>query len=114
MTAPTLFDQPLANQLRDAGIAQSDANAPDAWKVLADDAGRWCARMRVTFTSDDVWGRMVDVDSELALSVPEGRAMGAVMQRLKKAGVIDFANEMPRPSARPSLHSSPRRVWRAA
>lgn len=114
MTAASLFDQDLGNKLRDAGIAQADSHAPVAWKALADDAGRWCARMRVTFTSDDVWARMVDVDSELALSVPEGRAMGGVMQRLKKSGVIDFANEMPRPSARPSLHSSPRRVWKAA
>lgn len=107
----SLFDQALGNALRDEGIARADGAAPEAWKLLALDAGRWCAQMRPTFTTDDVWDRMVFMDRDLALSVEEGRAMGAVMMKLKREGRIAYANEMPRPSARPQLHSSPRRVW---
>jgi hypothetical protein len=108
VTQPGFFDPPAAIAARDEAVARVGGNAPDEWKRSAMDAVRFCARMRVTFTADDVWARLAD-----ATTTHEPRALGAVMTAAHHAGVIVPTGEY-RPSDRPEAHRRPMRVWKSA
>lgn len=58
-----------------------------------------------TFTVDDLWPHMEDVEVE------DKRAMGNVLLEAKAQGVI-AATGTYRPSSQPQCHSNPRQVWR--
>lgn len=84
------------------GIDRADRAADLEWKVAAMMAVRQIARERREFTTDDVWERIP--------AVREPRALGAVMQKAAKAGVIEKSDRV-RESDRPEAHSNPKAVW---
>lgn len=99
-----LFDPEEGIRRRDEALVTVLANME--WKDLAEDAVTWCARMRPTFTTDDVWKRMMQVDPEATVSEPRG--LGAVMAR--NDSIIPTGQYVP--SERPECHRRPVRVWR--
>lgn len=86
-------------------IAQADDHADQQWRHDAFEAVMWCARMRPTFTADDVWGRIES-------STHEPAALGPVFLRAKNAGLIKPTGEY-RPSKSARRHRD-LKVWRAA
>lgn len=105
MTA-SLFDQP--RQARDEAIARADDHADPEWKDRAYEAVCKVARMRLTFTADDVWDELVDAP----VSTHEPSALGPVFLRASKAGLIVKTGEF-----RLSRHTRRHRdltVWTAS
>lgn len=102
----SLFDQREAIRRRDEAVARVGAHAVESWLDDAYDAVVSVASRRVPFTTDDVW-------EVLGYGTREPRALGAVMRRAFKAGVIVPLNEW-RPSDRPQAHRNPKRLWMAA
>lgn len=97
--------------LRDEGIARADRNADTEWKKAADLSVRAVARRMTVFTTDDVW-------DELHLNHPdahthEPRALGAVMKRAMRDGLIIQTEQFVR-SRRPQAHKAPIQVWGSA
>jgi hypothetical protein len=80
-------------------------NADQVWLDAAEAAVLHVARMRPTWTTDDVW--------PLLDGCREPRALGAVLRRLSKQGVIVKTGEW-RESVRESRHNAPVTVWRLA
>ena len=66
------------------GIQRADDHADAEWREQAFEAIQWCARMRITFTADDVWERLGESDA----STHEPAALGPVFLRASKAGLI--------------------------
>lgn len=100
---------PTGDELRDKALAQVERAADDAWKEAAHEAGLRVAGRMYELTTDDVWEEMRGTEA----STHENRAMGAVMQRLRREGVI-APTDRHRKSVRPECHSNPKRVWRRA
>lgn len=82
--AASLFDPPAAQLSKTDGIVTADMNADEAWKVEAMTAIRFLAKMRPTFTADDVWERMKDSDS----ATHQPSALGPLFMRAAKEGII--------------------------
>jgi hypothetical protein len=78
-TQPDLFSAPAA---RADGIQRADDHADGEWKEVAYNAVLLTARMRLTFTADDVWDRIEDVTTH------EPSALGPVMLRASRKGCI--------------------------
>lgn len=95
------------DQLRDEAVERVDLAASEEWKAAAWDAVKSVSGRLAYFTTDDVWEAL----RESAVSTHENRAMGAVMTRARKAGLI-FPTDEWRKSNRPECHSNPKRVWR--
>lgn len=95
-------------ELRDEALARVEANADVEWKLAAELVVHLLAAQLGTFTSDDVWEGLVDGSA----STHEPRALGAVLKRVAKDGVIAPTDEW-RISRRPECHGRPVRVWRA-
>ncbi len=95
-----------ARRRRDIGMARSDRDI--AFAALADAAILRLARERAEFIVDDVWPYM----PEDARGRVDGRAMGSAITRAVRAGTITGTDRY-RPSAQPSCHANPRRVWRS-
>lgn len=89
------------------GMAQADANADQAWKQAAEAAVLHVARMRVTFTADDVW-RQICLSTGVETHEPS--ALGPIFNRLRRQGVIKTTGEFA-VSSRASRHAAPLRVW---
>ena len=119
---PTLFDaeqQPrqqeksrqrtTARTLRDAAIAQVEANADTEWIDAAQAALRFVCRRFDTMTVDDVQEELARRGVERPR---EGRAMGAVMTCAKREGLITPTGSY-RASEQPQCHGNPRQVWRS-
>lgn len=104
MTHPGLFD---GQQRRDDAIDRVGEHADTEWKAAVALAIRFCAKTRDAFTTDEVWSLLTGRDA-----THEPRAMGAMMQEAKRAGVIAPTKEW-RESARPECHARPCRVWRS-
>lgn len=103
-----LFDGGEARRQRDAALERVEDHAGEEWKDAALRAVEAAAHARREFIVDEVW-------RFLPATVPgprEGRAMGPVMLRARRAGLIR-ATEMFRPSERVTSHMVPRRVWRS-
>ena len=100
-----LFD-PVAGELaRDEGIERASEGAGEEWFRDAYRAVVELARSCDAFTSDHVWAT--------GLRKPEEpRALGAVMLRAQKDGVIEARREF-RQTAQASRHRAPVRVWRS-
>ncbi len=107
MTLP-LLDLVAGQEARDAALALADAHAAEAFRVAAYAAVGHLARTRSRFIVDDVWRAM----GTAAPSTHDKRAMGAVMQRARKDGLIEPTAEF-LPSAQRQCHANPRRVWRS-
>ena len=93
-------------ELRDLAIAEGEENADEGWKKDVHEAILKCVDRLDEFTTDDVWA-ILDTDDDLA----DPRAIGAIMQRVQRSGVIAPTDQR-RPSARPEAHRRPIRVWR--
>lgn len=96
-----------AYEARAAAIDQVDAHADDAWKIAAEAAVIHIARMRPTFTADDVWDHLNAHSQE---QTHEPRALGAVMNKLMNGKKIRKTGEY-RPSRR--RRAAPIPVWTA-
>ena len=110
MNQPTLFDPPPSGiELRDQAIAQVHHNADPAWKAAALDAVEMLHRLRLEFTSDDVWLFM----EERHMPLPhERRALGAIMVAAARRGWIEPSDRHVA-SERPEAHARPIRIWRS-
>ena len=96
-------------RLREQGIAQAEGGAPAValWEAVA--VVRLLALRHRTLTTDDVWKRLEAIG---ALTLPEPRALGAVMRRAQRQGYVEPTEEW-RLSVRPACHRRPLRIWRS-
>lgn len=102
---PNLFDFDAGLRLKEQGIAQVEANANPAWKQEAHRQVLILAQAGAEFTTDDVWARL-----EGRQETPEPRAMGAVMLKASRQGVIRMTGQF-RQSKRPECHGRRIAVW---
>lgn len=90
------------------GMGRAERHANPAWMLAAEQAVLEAARELSTITADDVMRRIPpDVDTH------EKRALGPVMMKAAKAGIIEKAIALPRNSTRPNQHSAPITVWKS-
>lgn len=110
MNEQLTFDANLSAAARDADMKRVDQAADPEWKDIAYDAVVAAAYEKpYGFIVDDVWKHIPP-----GVEVPrEPRAIGPVMRRAQKDGVIIATNEL-RLSERITAHRNPRRVWKAA
>jgi hypothetical protein len=101
-----LFRYAEARGARDEALEQVEANADPSWKDAAFEAVVSASRDLHRFTADDVFDRIPH-----GVATHEPRALGPVMLRAVRAGMIFKANVASIPSRRRSLHASPRTVW---
>ncbi len=102
---PTLFD---AAVLRDNAIHSVGLNTDYNWLRAAETSVRWLARSLPNgFTTDDVWQHLDTLG--MTGQVHDNRALGPVMLRFAKAGIIVATGNYV-PSAR--RHCAPIKVWR--
>lgn len=89
------------------GMSRAEEHANAAWKQAAEAAVIHVARMRATFTADDVWRQL-----EIATGVEthEPSALGPIFNKLRRQGVIKTTGEFV-VSHRASRHAAPLRVW---
>jgi hypothetical protein len=95
---PSLFDQPPAY------LQTVEANASEQWNEHALDAIRAAARVHPELTVDDVHPFITEPVHDL-------RALGPVMLRAARDGVIRRKPGAYRTSDRPETHSRPLAVW---
>lgn len=88
-----------------AALDTVEEHANGAWLDFAWHVVQEVARANETFIVDAVW--------EAGLGKPpEARAIGVVILRAVREGLIEPTDEY-RPSAQPGCHKVPRRVWRS-
>ena len=95
---------------RDEAIERVDLNANTEWKKTAEAAVIYIARMRPTFTADDVWDHM---RKHTSCETHEPSALGAIFNKLRRQGIIRHTGEFVI-SRRQTRHAAPIRVWTAA
>ena len=103
-----LFDWEESRRRKEEGMGRAEDNADEAWKAAALTAAYTAAKEMPYLITDDVVKRIPDT-----VRTHEMRAMGRVMLNAAKAGWIIKADTPGLPSSRPSLHHSPRTVWRS-
>ena len=105
MNQPNLFDAIVE---RDEALDRAERNANDAWKQTVEAVVLHLARMRPTFTADDVWTHL---QSHCDVSTHEPRALGAILRKLTAENKI-----RPTGGFAPSVrrHAAPIRLWTAA
>lgn len=92
-------------QLRDEAMSRVDRAAPADWKELARQAVERVASERDVFTTDHVWLDGLE-------KPPEPRAMGPIMRRAIRAGLIEKTGRVV-PTIFPEGHAGPRHEWRS-
>jgi hypothetical protein len=97
----------LIEQARDEAIDRVDRNADRDWMEVAYETGVRLARSRESFTSAEIFDAMPS-----AATTHEPRAMGAVMRKLKRDGVV-VATDRFVTSSSLLAHGRPSRVWRS-
>jgi len=95
------------DMLRDQALARLEGSRRASWIDIAEQRGREVASLMTEFTSDDIWLALEGSQRPL-----EPRAMGPVLTRLSRAGVI-VATDRVRKSDLPQCHSRPKRIWRS-
>lgn len=106
MTTITLFDWSEAQRQRDAAIQRVGDAADQDYMRIALQVVAELARSGAAFTTDDVIARMPD-----GVSTHEPRALGAVMRRAQRAGIVEPTNSY-RNSTMTTCHGRPKRLWR--
>lgn len=91
---------------RDEAIERVEEHAKSSWIAEATRSVMDLARKGREFTTDDVWKAL----RSTGVTTPEPRAMGAVMRRLAKSGVIRNTRRTVE-SDRPECHRRPVTVW---
>lgn len=99
-----------ATELRDAALAQVEANASQQWFEVALDSVRQIALENKYLTTDDVWCYLKKYWGEL--STHNNSAMGAVMRTAAKRGIVTGTDRFLE-SRRPSSHARPIRIWKS-
>jgi len=101
--APTLFDD---SPPKERATRSVERNASDEWHEHAIEAVRAAARRRLELTIDDV-------RPFITKPVNDTLAIGAVMLRAARAGIIERQIGQFRISGRPETHSRPLALWRS-
>ncbi len=96
MTQLTMDDQ----------LQRVELNTDSLWYASAMDALETVAERMFVFTTDDVWAEMNNH------SPREPRAMGAIMAKAKRLGLIE-ATSMYQPTKREASNHRPIRVWKS-
>ena len=96
-------------EARDDALERVESNAHKEWLSCANAAVRHLAGYSVSFTADDVRHQMEVHYPNVTTHEP--RAMGAVMNRAKRAGII-VPTDVFIASDRPERHRGPIRVWK--
>lgn len=112
--APTLWDAleeqtahaPAVVTPKERAIARAGRHASDQWKEAAFEAVRAAALRHPDLTVDDVHPFLSEQTHDL-------RALGPVMLRAAREGVIERAKGEYRISERPETHARPLAVWRS-
>jgi hypothetical protein len=104
MTQGSLFDMEAGKRGKEDGLARVAAHAPSAWMVKARALVVDVAKRKDTFTSDDVWQAGLETP-------PEPRALGAVMNELARAQLVEKTGQYVK-TARKTRHNAPVAVWR--
>jgi len=94
---------------RNEALERVDANADQVWKKVAADAVLHVARMRQTFTADDVWAHLA---TNANCTTHEPSALGAVFNSLRRQQKIRWTGNFTI-SCRASRHAAPMRIWTA-
>jgi hypothetical protein len=89
-------------------IARSERGANPEWLDAAYWVVRKTAAQRSELSSDDIWFRL----QELGVKTPDHRAMGAVMRRAAREGIIEPTGVY-RKSFRRICHGRPVALWRS-
>jgi hypothetical protein len=90
----------------DDAIERSEAHADPDWKEAAFDAVRRCAQALPVLIVDDVWKHMTgNVDTH------DNRALGPVMLRAKREGLIESTGTFRHSYLR--NHGTPRPLWKS-
>ncbi len=92
----------------DDALDRVERNADEQWLVAADYAVAKVALRKAQLTADDVW----DVLDRMDVATHEGRALGTVMRRAVKDGIIEATDSFVK-SRRPSRHKGPVAVWKS-
>lgn len=103
MTQLTIFDAIIE---RDEAMKQIEENTRKEFTECARQAVLNVAKMRFTFTTDDVWQWL---ETHRSTEAHDNRALGPIMAKLAKDHLIEFTGNY-EPSVR--RHCSPIRVWR--
>ena len=90
---------------RDDAMASIEAVTKQQFTECATEAIKTVGRMRMLFTTDDVWDWLATHHGSAA---HDNRAIGPIMSRLAKAKIIRPTGDY-RPSVR--RHCAPIRVW---
>ena len=106
MNQAILFNSNLAMKAKESAIVRVDKTANRCWVDAAVTCVGALARLYPRFTTDSVW-EMLESCGE---RTHEPRAMGAVMKKAVKAGVVEPTGEY-RPSDRVACHGRPVAVW---
>lgn len=104
MSDQTIFDALEAQRKADQTIAQVEANADGDWLIQAHKAVRVAAERFSEFTTDEVW--------QLIPPTRENRALGPVMKKAARAGIIEKTDRV-RNGKRVSRHGAPLAIWRS-
>tara|TARA_Y100001963_G_C6792589_1_gene456486 strand:- start:8907 stop:9212 length:306 start_codon:yes stop_codon:yes gene_type:complete len=81
-------------------------HSPSEWRLMAEEAVKEVALNIYTFTTANVWYQLEEWGYQ---KPPEPRALGGVMRRLKRDGVIEPTGQYRNCGIR---HGSPLTVWR--
>jgi hypothetical protein len=106
--ASMTFDIEQAKASRDEAIDRSDQNADPAWREAYFTALVAVARVKETFTADDVWERLAQV--EHVANTKDNRAAGGIIMRAKRDGIIRLTDRV-EPSRRKHCHRMLQRVY---
>jgi len=88
-------------------IERARDNAHQLWLQWAEYAAHLCAKTMDEFTSDDVWKGIPN-----GVTTHEGRAMGSVLARLARHGIITNTKRT-RESVRVGCHNRPVTIWQS-
>jgi hypothetical protein len=99
---------PTPQEARDEALERVEENAHADWLMAAEWAVTGLAFNYEEFTSDDIWKAV----NEQGFSTHEPRAMGAVMVKAARAGMIAPTDRWVQ-SKRTACHGRPIRVWRS-
>lgn len=103
---PDLFNVIEAERAKELAMARAADGAGEEWAARAEAAVLNVARRCESFTSDLVW-------MELGEMTPrEPRAIGPVLMRAAKAGIIEATNTH-EPSASVRCHRRLKKVWKS-
>jgi hypothetical protein len=105
---PTIFDAIESARRATESADRAYNNAPNDWRQHIYATIETVARMKPTFTADDVY----EWCAIRGLPLPnEGRSVGAVFRTMAAQRIIVATGEF-RNSAKVSKHAAPTRVWR--